>query len=607
MSDPILPLLVGIIAALLCTGAAAGLIARGGREAVGFLGAGLGGLGCLLCLLTLLLGEGANQLVLPFGPPGLTLHLVLDPVAAFFLLLVFAAGTAGSAVAAETGAKAPPSSLAGVVLCLAGAALALLAADAAALALGLSLVGAAIWASGDAAATRAPQLTVAGLTALAALGAIGLSGFTFAEARTHPAHPAGLLLLALLGPGALAGLAPFHAWMVPAHAAAPARAAALLSGVVAPLAVYLMLRLVLDLAGPAIPLWWGMPLLGMGIGGALIGGWHAASGAELDRCAAALTVRQSGLAAIGIGLAAIGRALDLPNVTVLAVAGVLMLALAQAVCGTLAQLAAGAVRTGAGSRRLTLLGGLATPMPVVTAGMGAALFGLSALPLSAGFAGVWLLVQAVLAAPRSAGLAIVAAALGVSAALAGVALVRIFGVAFLGRPRGPRSAGAMDIAKAEAPGLLVLAGAATLIGLFPGPVLLLAEPAIRQLAGTGLDGKAGWFGLTATAGLPGYRTLPLLLLALAIAGAAVWLARRRLGAAPRQGRAWNDGFAPPPDWLPFGDPLTQSAGAGFLPALPSPPPRFRVRVWRRWRLLALPLLLAALTLLLVVALWAGAA
>ncbi len=582
-------------------GAVARFVARGSCQAMGFAGAGLGGLGFLLTLLSLLLGHEPDSLQFPFGLPGLPLRLTLDPLAAFFLLPAFLAGTAGIAFAAETGDTAPKSSLAGLTLCLAGVTLAMLAADGVTLVLGLSLAGGAVWASGEPGRPRALQLGVAGLAGIAVLGAAGLSGFTYEAMRVQPAPATAVYVLALIGPGALAGLVPFHLWLIPAHREAPSRAAALLSGALQPLALYLLLRLLLDLCGSAPPLWWSVPLLVMGSVTALTGGWRAASEAEVDSCLAGLTERQSGLAAIGIGLALIGRATDLPNLTTLAEAAVLLLALSQAVCGTLAQLAAGAVRAGAGSRQLVLLGGLIHSMPVVAAGMGAALYGFSVLPAGAGFAALWLLFQALLAAPRFPGLALVAAALALSGALSGAALVRLLGVAFLGRPRGPRSAAAIDIAKPARPGMLVLAGIALLIGLFPGAALLLADPAIRQMEGAGLEDRVSILGLS------GYPVLPLVLLGVATCGAVLWLLRRQGGAPPRLSPAWNDGFAPPPAWLPFGDPLTQSAGAGFVPVLPRLP---RLgRRWRGWRrrVAALPVLLTAMAALLAALLWAGAA
>ena len=590
VSDPTLLLLVLIVAALATLGAVGRFVARASRQAVGLAGACLGGLGFLLTLMALVMDRAPDSLLLPFGLPGAPLGLRLDPLAAFFLLPTFLAGTAGIAFAAETGDTAPKSSLGGLTVGLGGVVLAMLAADGVMLALGLALAGGSLWASGgEPGRARALPLGVTGLAAVAVLVATGLSGFTFAAMREHSAYPVVLYLLTLIGPGALAGLVPFHLRSIPAH-----RAAALLSGAMQPLALYLMARLLLDAGGSAPPYWWGVPLLIMGSATALTGAWRAASEAEIGDCLSGLVERQGGLAAIGIGLALIGRATDLPALTTLAVEAVMLLAFSQAVCGTLAQLVAGAVHAEAGSRRLVLLGGLIHSMPYGTAAMGAALFGFSALPAGAGFAALWLLFQALLAAPRSPALALVAAVLAVSAALSGAAVLRVFGVAFLGRPRGPRAASATDIAKAARPGMLVLAGVAVLTGLFPGLLTMLADPAIRQLGGAGAGDRAG------------YPVLPLVLLALVVCGGIVGLLRRRRGLPPRVIPAWNDGFAPSPAWMPFGDPLTQSTGEGFLPKLP---PMLSIRRagmrWRPRRVPALPTLLAAMAVFLGALLWAA--
>ena len=582
-----MPLLVGIVAALSLLGAVAGSVARGSRQAVGFAGAGLGGLGFLVTLLSLLLGQGAVSLDLPIGLPGYPLRLTLDPLATFFLLPIFLSGTAGIAVVAESGDRAARPSLAGLIWCLAGTTLTILADDGATMAIGLCLAGGAVWVSGeptgDSARPRALQL---GVTVLAALCVL--------TAKALPDLPAGGYVLALVGPAALAGLAPFHLWSIPAHRAAPARAAALLSGAMQPLAVYLLVRLLLDLPA-SLPLWWGVPLLVAGAATMLTGGWRAACGTELEICLAALAERQSGLAATGIGLASIGRAADLPAMTILAEEAVLLLVFAHAVCGTLAQLTAGAMRDGAGSRRLSSLGGLIHSMPSVASAMAAVLYGLSGLPAGVGFAALWLLFQALLAAPRSPFFALVAVALALSVALTGAAAVRLFGVAFLGRPRTPRTAGATDIAPAARPALLVLAGLALLLGLFPGVAILMSGGAIRQLTSVGLGGRAGVLGLE---GLP---VLPQVLLGLAIAGGLVVLLRRRGGESPRLGPGWNDGFASSPPWLPFGEPLTQWAGAGLLPVLPRWPGR-----WRTRRIAAVPVLLGAMAVFLAALLWLGA-
>src|SRR5690606_12278057 len=142
---------------------------------------------------------------------------------------------------------------------------------------------------------------------------------------------------------------------------------------------------------------------------------------------------------------------------------------------------------GAGSRRLDRLGGLARAMPWTG---GFALFGmaaLAALPPLSGFAAHWLLFQALFASWRVADPGFQLAAAGAAAlvalatALTAAALLRFYGLAFLGPPRTPRAAGAVEVrSPARMAALLGLpAAGAVLVGLFPGALLALGDPALR--------------------------------------------------------------------------------------------------------------------------------
>jgi hypothetical protein len=164
-------------------------------------------------------------------------------------------------------------------------------------------------------------------------------------------------------------------------------------------------------------------------------------------------------------------------------------------------------------------------------------------------------------------LALVAAAFALSAALATAAAIRLIGIAILGRPRTPRGAGARESRSPVRSILLTLAGASLLSGVLPRPILwLLADPAILDL--TGLPaGRAARFGvLSASGSSSGYLVLPVSAL-LALAACVAILVSRRPGKEAKPAGPWSDGM-PPPVGLPFGEPTAQSAGAGFLPALP---------------------------------------
>ena len=200
----------------------------------------------------------------------------------------------------------------------------------------------------------------------------------------------------------------------------------------------------------------------------------------------------------------------------------------------------------------------------------------AALPPGPGFAAFWLVAQSVLAAVRLGGpavmqavLVLVVALLGLSAGLAATAAVRLIGVACLGRPRTPRAAAALEAPAPRRWAMGGLAAVLALIGLLPGAALRLADPALQALTGSGMAARADAVAITAQrrharlcgpaarrcAGLAG--------------GAAFWLLRLRH--PTRRGRrdtpGWTGGFAAPPPWLPFGDPVTQAGPAGFARAL----------------------------------------
>jgi formate hydrogenlyase subunit 3/multisubunit Na+/H+ antiporter MnhD subunit len=618
VNGPILTLLAVIVASLLLLGALGAALRRRAREAIGFGSAGLSGLGAILALLALVLGEEPAQLSLPLGLPGAAFHLVLDPLSGFFALLVFAAGTAVIGYAAEADPPGSPNSLASMPVALGGLALAALAGDGFAFAPGIAIAGGAIWATGRAEdpGQALPALLwvtlLAAASVLAAAALLGGAGLPL-DVPAAPQTPLALLAL-LLGLVPLACLAPLHSWLTPVQVRAPVRVVAMLIGAAVPLAFEALVRLVFAAPDHPLPAWFGLPPLALGAASLLMGGVQASRGETLDACLAAGTVRQSGIMALALGIALTARGQDQPAVAAEALGALLLAAVTQAVCGTLAALAGGAIRRGAATQHLSRLGGLIHGMPATTTCLLAALFGLAALPPGLGFATLWLVFQALLAEVQSSAPAFqavfVAAAwmLGLSAALGTVSLVRLVGVACLGRPRTARTSAAEELPRPARVPLLCLAGASIVLGVFVGPVLRwLAEPAIRQMLGTGLGERIGWLGITATPSNPGYAAVPVACL-LVLAGSTAWWLRRRLRIeASHTGPAWDGGFAAPPAWLPFGDPKTQSSGVGFTPLpeirLPRRLPSRPIR-WPRLRPQAAPAVaIAVLAIMLLLIRW----
>ncbi len=539
------------------------------------------------------LGQGgAMPLLLPFGPPWAPLSIGADGLSAWFLLLLGLVGMVAG-LAAHGRADAAPRRLVLWPLLLCSLAFTLLAADVFGLLLGFALAGFTAHAllSAEGCWREAPRagwrdllstlLAVAALMVAAGL-MVGLSGdLSFAGLRAVPpqgARATAVLLLVLLAAGARAVL-PLLAPLPPGPALL------LVGGALPPIALYLMARLLLDIAGPAQPLWWGAPLLAGGALAALAGALRALREDEVARLLSSVALHHLGLATMALGLVAGLHAADLGPVAAVAGGAALLHLLAQALFLALLWVAAAELAQGAGSRRLDRLGGLIHAMPAVAYAALAGVAAASMVPPLSGYAGMWLLAQALVAAWRVgalgfqvlAVLSVAIVAIAVATVLA--ALLRFWGLAFLGRPRTPRTLGAQEAAPLPRAMLAALAGTAIVIGLFPGALLKLAEPALMLLASHGGPAEIDAWGMSAGPSAADYLPLALALLLAVLTGLVVGALRRTSPRPVTHVPLWDDGFAAPPPHYPFGDPATQPGAAAMGIAMRPPLPQLPRWSW----------------------------
>jgi hydrogenase-4 component B len=446
------------------------------------------------------------------GLPGDPWSLGIDALAAPFLLLLGMLAAASfvahrPARAHEPGAPVTAGDVARLAL-HAGFALALAAAFAARHALlfllaweGMTLLSAALVAA-DPRSARARQAAFvylalshagAAFMAFALLRLAGLAGsFDFAalaaaHARLAPGEALTLTWAFTLGFAVKLGLAPLHVWLPMAHPEAPAPVSALLSGVMVKAGLYGLLRFVWQSAGGPPPNW-GEALLILGAASALLGALHAVLESDAKRLLAYSTLKNAGLLAIALGLAATFARGGQPALAGVALAACLYHAVGHGLSKGLAFLAVGEAAHAAGSRDLERLGGLARRLPRLSGAALAAVLALSGLPLFACFIGEWLLYQTLIAG-FSAGTGslrllgpFVGAGLALATAMSAASLVKLYGVGFLGRPRSDGAA------HAHAPGaafewtLLALAalglawgtGATWALGALAAPLAALA-------------------------------------------------------------------------------------------------------------------------------------
>jgi hydrogenase-4 component B len=348
-----------------------------------------------------------------------------------------------------------------------------------------------------------------------------------AIARASRTLPAGsrtaVFVLAVVGFGSKAGFMPLHFWLPRAHPVAPPAASALLSGAMLKVALYGLALVAFVLAAPAPP-WWGVALLALGTVSAIGGVLFALAERDLKRLLAYSSVENVGIIAIGLGVALLTQAEGLHAIAALALVAALFHALNHGFFKGLLFLGAGVIAEREGTVDLERLGGLwahlAWTAPLFLIGSAA----IAGLPPTNGFASEWLTFQSLIAGLRAgdtlARLTLLAAIAGLAltGGLAAATFVKVFGVAFLGRPRKPRPNPApLERFEPSLAGLLVPAAACLAFGLFPA----LATGPLSQVARTLTGAPAPQFAMLSL--------LPAALVLLPFFGAlaAFALARRR--------------------------------------------------------------------------------
>ncbi len=531
---------------------------------------------------------GAQTLVLPMGLPGMPFHLRLDVLSAFFLTLLGLAGSGISAYAtgyfrhmAETRAGDFQRLILLYALFLASMGMVLVADDAYFFMVaweGMALSSYFLVTTDH----EIPAIREAGFLYLlmAHLGAIALllcfgllqSGaggdYAFATLRHHSLTgfwSSMTFLLALIGFGAKAGLLPLHSWLPEAHPAAPSPVSALMSGIMLKMALYGLLRVLFDLLGQPL-WWWGALLVGLGSLTALFGVLFAAVQSDIKRLLAWSSVENMGLILSGLGLTLLFHGAGQETVAALALAAVLYHALNHALFKGLLFLGAGSVLHATAERNMAKLGGLIRVMPWVAGLSLVGILSLAGLPPFNGFVSEWLLLQAYLLRPDlpqpwlNMILPLGAAVLALVGALAGFAMVKFYGIVFLGQTRGLVLGEVHDIGLWERFGMGWMALGCVLLGLFPSSVILQLDTVTHALVGQGLGASAarhGWLWVTpVAASRASYSPLILFAVIVVSVGLTFLGVRRFFHGRWRRAPAWDCGY-------PFQTARMQDSADGF--------------------------------------------
>ncbi|HHV94490.1 MAG TPA: hypothetical protein GXX47_08165 [Firmicutes bacterium] len=266
----------------------------------------------------------------------------------------------------------------------------------------------------------------------------------------------------LVGLGVKSALFPLHVWLPDALSCAPSPASAVLSGLAVKGYLICLMKVLYNVFGGSLiqQLALDKIITVLGMAGIIAASLFALAQDELKRRLAFSTVAQLGYALLGMGL-----------VNASALTGALFYMAAHAASTAVLFLAAGAIVTATGKKRVSELAGIGRKMPVTMAAFTVGSLSLAGVPLFAGFVGKWNLLLGSLEAGNWLG----AAAVIVGSVLCGAYLFPVIRAAYL--EPAPSDDKRQDPGWLQKLSMILLGAAVIILGVMPGPFLKLARRA----------------------------------------------------------------------------------------------------------------------------------
>jgi hydrogenase-4 component B len=370
-------------------------------------------------------------------------------------------------------------------------------------------------------------------------------------AKMPPGKRDAAFVLFLLGFGIKAGIVPFHIWLPAAHPVAPSNVSALMSGVLIKTGIYGLTRVCFDFLSTP-PLWWGVTVLTVGTISAVLGVLYALMEHDLKRLLAYHSIENIGIILMGLGAALIFVHTGHPLLATLGLIAGLYHTINHASFKGLIFLGAGAVLHATHTRNMEEMGGLIKRMPRTAFFFLIGAVAISALPPLNGFVSEWLTYQTLLQGfgtteslwrlvfPLSG------AMLALTGALAAACFVKAFGITFLAQPRSEHAQHAHEAPRTMLAGMGLLAGACVFLGLFPTVFIRLMDPVTQQLTAQQLSTQLSLAGglvlasLTENSGTVSTLGIALMLVCLLPIPFGLWLVFAR-NSKTRRGPTWDCG------------------------------------------------------------------
>jgi hydrogenase-4 component B len=392
--------------------------------------------------------------------------LGFDRLSALFAVIAFgAAAPACLAGARRPSSKGSPGRAArlpsAVALCLAAVVIVLTARHVYALAFGWEALTLSFFllagfdrssASGSAAVLASVFGKASGAAVLlgALIGAASGGGLTFTALAQSagPARTTSLALL-LLGFAIKVGTVPVQIWLPPTYSAIPGPARAIVAGAAVNVGFYGMWR-ALQLLGPS-PAWLAITVLLVSGVTAVLGIAHAAVHADLRGLVAWSSVENAGVIGAGYGVALVGSNTGNDKLMAAGLLAATAQVIAHALGKSLLFVTVAEIETTFGTTDLDRLRNVAATRPWAAGGLTIGAMTLAGLPLTAGFASEWLILESLMQQFRIHNLGmqlasgVAAALVALSIGIAGVTFVRLIALTGFGgdgaRPAGTETIG----------------------------------------------------------------------------------------------------------------------------------------------------------------------
>jgi hydrogenase-4 component B len=434
---------------------------------------GVAGSGCLLAL-----GIHATTAAASTIDPGHLLGvgsgtLRMDPLAGFFLTLLFAIGVPVSACFASwtrpSGRPHNRGIASGYLLVLASVAVIVSAADAFLFLFAWEALTVAFYVL--TAATRSQRRQAGAAWATIGIGKVSGAALLFAflllAGRTgsltiaswHAVAPGAVRdvgwALVVAAFGAKVGLVPLQVWIPVGYPAAPGPARAAMAGIAANVGVYGLWRF-FGVLGPP-PAWLVVAVLLVGGVTALLGIAFAAVQQRLGVMIAYSSIENAGLIVTAYGVALTGAVLHSAPLAAVGLLAATLQAVAHAIAKSALFVSLANVEAAAGTDDLDALRGVGRRLRWSGATFAAGAVTLAGLPPTIGFVSEWFILEALVQEFRVPGLALrlglagAGALVALTTGLAALAFLRVLGLAFLGQPDA-------DLERGQETGLLGKAG-----------------------------------------------------------------------------------------------------------------------------------------------------